>query len=121
MAGAEKIWLERWQQQQDIVFLAAGFDGTKEDLIVIWEAASQHILDFIAGMNEADLSSSFHFVRANNEQHVSRYDESMLHTLNHATYHRGQIVTMLRQVGFVAVSSTDMLTFYRERRVDLQS
>jgi uncharacterized damage-inducible protein DinB len=37
------------------------------------------------------------------------------HVVNHATYHRGQLVTMLRQVGFTDVSATDFLGFYKKK------
>ena len=33
------------------------------------------------------------------------------HVVNHATYHRGQITTMLRQLGYPAVA-TDLHVFY---------
>ena len=36
------------------------------------------------------------------------------HLVNHATYHRGQVTTMLRQLGVPAPKSTDMITFFRE-------
>jgi uncharacterized damage-inducible protein DinB len=40
----------------------------------------------------------------------------LLHQVaNHGTYHRGQIATMLRQLGAKA-TSTDLLIFYRERQ-----
>jgi uncharacterized damage-inducible protein DinB len=36
------------------------------------------------------------------------------HVVNHGTYHRGQIATMLRQLGNKS-QSTDLILFYRER------
>jgi uncharacterized damage-inducible protein DinB len=36
----------------------------------------------------------------------------VLHVVNHATYHRGQITTMLRQLGRNPVG-TDLITYYR--------
>jgi uncharacterized damage-inducible protein DinB len=36
------------------------------------------------------------------------------HVANHSTYHRGQITTLLRQLGATPVS-TDLIGFYRER------
>jgi uncharacterized damage-inducible protein DinB len=36
------------------------------------------------------------------------------HLVNHGTYHRGQLATMLRQLDAKAVS-TDLIVFYRER------
>jgi uncharacterized damage-inducible protein DinB len=36
----------------------------------------------------------------------------MQHLANHSTYHRGQVVTMLRQLG-AAAPSTDLIAYYR--------
>jgi uncharacterized damage-inducible protein DinB len=37
------------------------------------------------------------------------------HVVNHATYHRGQVTTMLRQLGAKPARSMDLDDFYRER------
>ncbi len=37
------------------------------------------------------------------------------HVVNHASYHRGQVTTMLRQAGAQPAKSMDLITFYRER------
>jgi uncharacterized damage-inducible protein DinB len=42
--------------------------------------------------------------------------QSFQHLANHGTYHRGQVVTMLRQLGVTTVPSTDLIAFYRERQ-----
>jgi uncharacterized damage-inducible protein DinB len=36
------------------------------------------------------------------------------HLVNHGTYHRGQVVTMLRQLDAKPIG-TDLILFYRER------
>jgi uncharacterized damage-inducible protein DinB len=36
--------------------------------------------------------------------------------VNHASYHRGQIVTMLRQLGAPPPKPMDMIAFYRLRQ-----
>jgi uncharacterized damage-inducible protein DinB len=40
----------------------------------------------------------------------------MLHVINHGTYHRGQVTTMLRQLGAQPIL-TDLMHFYREREL----
>ncbi len=35
------------------------------------------------------------------------------HIFNHSTYHRGQLVTMLRQVGLEKIPSTDFIAWAR--------
>ena len=37
------------------------------------------------------------------------------HVVNHASYHRGQVTTMLRQLGAAPPESQDLITCYRER------
>jgi uncharacterized damage-inducible protein DinB len=36
------------------------------------------------------------------------------HVVNHATYHRGQVTTLLRQLGAPPPASMDLITYYRE-------
>jgi uncharacterized damage-inducible protein DinB len=40
--------------------------------------------------------------------------QMVAHVVNHATYHRGQVTTMLRQLGAAPAQSTDMITYFRE-------
>jgi uncharacterized damage-inducible protein DinB len=35
--------------------------------------------------------------------------------VNHGTYHRGQVTTMLRQIGAAPPKSTDLIAYYREK------
>jgi uncharacterized damage-inducible protein DinB len=37
------------------------------------------------------------------------------HVVNHSTYHRGQVATMLRQSGATPPKAMDLIAFYRER------
>ena len=36
------------------------------------------------------------------------------HLVNHATFHRGQLTTMLRQLEVAAPQSQDLIAFYRQ-------
>ena len=47
------------------------------------------------------------------EAQTNRVGDILRHVVNHASYHRGQLVTMLRQLGHPAVN-TDLIRFYRE-------
>jgi uncharacterized damage-inducible protein DinB len=40
------------------------------------------------------------------------FQQTFSHVVNHSTYHRGQLVTLLRQTGFTQLSSTDLATYY---------
>ncbi|MBK9479164.1 MAG: DinB family protein [Bacteroidetes bacterium] len=44
----------------------------------------------------------------------NRIGEIVIHCMNHSTYHRGQLITMFRQLGKEQLPSTDFITFLRE-------
>ena len=41
--------------------------------------------------------------------------QMLQHLVNHGSYHRGQVTTMLRQLGVVPPKAMDLIAFYRER------
>lgn len=113
IAGAEKIWLERWQIKTTTNFLKYNPTSSIADVTEIWQTASQNMLTFIEQMNEDNFAKIFYFKRLNGEENTMQYAQTFTHVFNHSTYHRGQLVTMLRQVGFTNVSAIDALVFYR--------
>ena len=45
----------------------------------------------------------------------SAFSHMLQHVVNHATFHRGQVTTMLRQLGAPPPKPQDLIRFYRER------
>jgi uncharacterized damage-inducible protein DinB len=114
IAAAEKIWLDRWQLVANPEFIATNFKGSKADLITIWQQASADILFFIESLNEKDFAKNFSFSRLNGDLFHMQYSKTFAHIFNHSTFHRGQLITMLRQAKFTSIDSTDILSYYRE-------
>lgn len=112
IVSAEKIWAGFWRNTPNPVFLSAGFKGDKDELIGIWKATSADLKNLIEGFSEEKYSEqiSFNFRR---EEWRMEFLQTFLHFINHSTYHRGQLVTLLRQVGFKDLSSTDMAVYFR--------
>jgi len=50
---------------------------------------------------------------------ASPFWQMLQHVVNHASYHRGQITTMLRQLGASPGKPMDMIAFYRTRNVNV--
>jgi uncharacterized damage-inducible protein DinB len=55
------------------------------------------------------------FVATLAEEDIRGFWKKLLHLVNHASYHRGQVTMMLRQLGVGAPNSQDMIIFYKER------
>ncbi len=113
IASAEKIWLERLHENPAPVWLASEFKGDKETLITIWKQASDNLKKYIENFDETNLQNKIKFKRLNGEENELAFYQIFSHVLNHSTFHRGQFVTLLRQVGFSNISGTDLLDFYK--------
>lgn len=111
LVSAKKIWIDFWKNVANPVFLSARFTGTKSELIEIWKKTMDDYQDLIANYPEANYSQIISF-KVRGKEWKMEFAQTVLHHNNHATYHRGQLVTMLRQVGFTGFSNTDLATYF---------
>ena len=116
MASAEKIWVERLLKYSKFEILAETFKGSKSDLIGTWKGISLSFKKLIEDMPEDLFQQKLLFKNTKGVEYDQPYYQLLAHIINHTTYHRGQVVTMLRQVGFTDVSSTDMTTYFRNQK-----
>ena len=69
----------------------------------------------VSGLDDTELDRVVRYRNFKGEDHASPLWQLMRHMVNHSTYHRGQITTMLRQLGHEAVS-TDLVVYYRQQQ-----
>jgi len=55
------------------------------------------------------------FVESLQEAEVGSFWPKLLHLINHGSYHRGQVTSILRQLGAEPPRSQDMIIFHKER------
>ncbi|MEO8111124.1 MAG: DinB family protein [Ginsengibacter sp.] len=112
-AAAEKVWVERLKKYSKFEILTQTFNGSKAEMINLWKEISQSFKNFIEEMPDDLLQQKLLFKNIKGIEHNLPHYQLIAHVINHSTYHRGQLVTMLRQVGFTDVSSIDMTTYFR--------
>ena len=107
---AELVWLRRVQGQRDtkIADLASPADLTA--LGQAWPGVHQAWTDWSRSVSAEDLQKPLIFLMNG----AIPYWQIVLHLVNHGSYHRGQVATMLRQSG-IKPPGTDLVTFYRTR------
>jgi uncharacterized damage-inducible protein DinB len=76
------------------------------DVAARWRVWAEHTDDFGAVLRYKNLAG---------QSHELPLWQLVMHVVNHATYHRGQITTMLRQLGHEPIG-TDLHVFYLSRR-----
>jgi len=118
IASAEKIWVDFWMSKPDPVYLSAEFNGTKDELVQIWKESSASLKHFIENYPEENYLQEVTFIKPNGETGQMEFYRTFPHMINHSTYHRGQLVTLLRQAGFTDLCSTDLFTYYRMIGID---
>jgi uncharacterized damage-inducible protein DinB len=116
IVGAEWIWLERWNGRSP----RGGLLKVEElpDMKTIRERLKQVEADrerFLQQMDESDLQKSIAYVNLKGETWTYPMWKMLAHVANHSTYHRGQVATLLRQLG-VKPPMTDFLLYYDEGR-----
>jgi uncharacterized damage-inducible protein DinB len=115
--GAETIWLDRVNKLEHTVWLPSVFKGSKQDVQDAWKKSSRGLRSFIENFDETKMQDSLSFMRPDNKSYELAHYQIFAHVLNHSAYHRGQLVTMLRQVGFTDISSTDLSTYFWSQKV----
>jgi uncharacterized damage-inducible protein DinB len=117
MAGAEWIWLERWNGRSPAKETAWSLWTTEscanlEILKERWRDVIDRRAHFISELDEERLGAELTFKLLSGDPSSMRVVDQMQHVANHATMHRGQIVGMIRQIG-VEPPPTDLIFYLR--------
>jgi len=112
--GAEWIWLERFQGRSPSGLPKADQFADINSLREQWLEHKQQLLQFVHGLTQADLDREMECKTLRFGVYHNPLWQSMLHVINHGTYHRGQVTTLLRQLGAEPLLM-DLMHFYRER------
>lgn len=111
--SAEWIWLERWNGRSPT---GVPLDWDLADWAALerrWNEVEQARAHFVAALAGPDLARVVDYRATDGTPYAAPLGQLLRHVVNHSTYHRGQVVTMLRQLGARA-PSTDMVVYYRE-------
>ena len=120
MAGAEWIWLERWNGNSPTKAEAWSRWSIEEcnDLTTLkahWIELVNERTQCVAQLDESKLAAELPFKLLSGDPSSMPLINQMQHVVNHATMHRGQVVGMIRQLG-LEPPSTDLL-FYLRREI----
>ena len=113
MWGAQNIWLKRLQGESLTTWPHQPSQDTKEGQLNGLVQSAQSILDLVKSKGEAFLSSLYSYTNMKGEPFTDSVEDTLFHVVNHSTYHRGQIISMLREEGVTNVVSTDLIHYLR--------
>ena len=114
MYGAETIWLQRFKGESPSAFPDTTQLNDLASLRAKWNPVAADFLNFINTLTQQDIDRVVEYKTMKFGVYSNPLWQSLQHVVNHGTYHRGQITTMLRQLGANPIL-TDLMHFYRER------
>lgn len=115
LLDAENIWWQRIKLQEKIDIPSHTFSGDMLALSNSLQQQDRQWQEWVAAANENALQHEFIYYDLKKERHKQPVYQMLLHLFNHSTYHRGQVVTMLRQLGVVKIPATDFIVWSRKK------
>jgi uncharacterized damage-inducible protein DinB len=109
--SADRAWLGRLEGHSPPRANASEFTDLAS-LLEVWEPVLTRWPVLVASLGDPGRLIDYKSLAG--EPFTNPLGQIVRHVVNHGTYHRGQITTMLRQLGAQAISS-DLIGFYRER------
>jgi uncharacterized damage-inducible protein DinB len=110
--GVEAVWLERWKSGGVGAFANAEDYPDVESVKTAWKKIEADLLSYVDGLTDEDVNRIIPHKNFSGQEFRMPLWQLMQHLLNHGTYHRGQITTLVRQVGGQPLA-TDLVGFYR--------
>ena len=110
---AQEIWFTRIQGNEITEWPSKSFTGSFEEGMQLFTSSSKALHDFIASKDRAFLDTHIHYKNMKGIAYSQPVEDILFHLVNHGTFHRGQVVTMLRTLGHTDFQSTDLITYMR--------
>jgi uncharacterized damage-inducible protein DinB len=115
MYDAESIWWQRMKLQERISIPSENFNGDLKELGNSLLHQNRQWNEWIANANTHQLEHVFHYQNSKKEQFKQPIYQMLIHVFNHGTYHRGQLVNILRQLGEEKIPRTDFIDWSRRK------
>lgn len=116
MLDAENIWWQRLKLSERITVPSENFTGTMKELSDILLQQSKMWEEWVSNASDLSLEHVFQYYNNKKEYFKMPIYQMIHHVFNHGTYHRGQLVTMLRQLGEDKIPQIDFSLWTRGKK-----
>jgi uncharacterized damage-inducible protein DinB len=115
IVGGEWVWLTRWKGSSPTAFPNPDAVLTHGDIVRFWNGVDAERNAWLRTLQDADLDAMVSYRSFAGLDFTFPLWQMIRHLVNHSSYHRGQVATMLRQLGHKPLS-TDFILMYQERQ-----
>ena len=115
--SAEWVWLERWHGRSPATALDLDLFPDVAAVRDAWHALEARLRAYVAGLDGVRVDERVTCRNLKGVEAESSRWTMVQHVVNHASYHRGQVTTMVRQAGGAAPASQDLIAYYRDKGI----
>ena len=115
MYAAEWIWNRRWHGESPTALIPGDRFADLEAIRRAWTELEREVRGHLAELDADGLKAFVHYRLLSGAEAATPFWQILQHVVNHGSYHRGQVTTLLRQLGAAPPESVDLITFYRLR------
>ena len=113
--AAEWAWHARWQGDSPTALLPSDQFPDLTAVRRAWSQLEAEMREFLDRVGEDGVVRVFEYKLLSGQAGASPLWQMLQHVVNHASYHRGQVTTMLRQLGATPAKPMDMIAYYRTK------
>jgi len=111
LVAVEWLWLERWQGRSPKALPPPEEFPTLAAISVRWATVESNMREYLAGLAEEALLLPMTCTGTRGNVWTYPLWRMHMHLLNHQSYHRGQVTTLLRQLGAVPARIDFLLAY----------
>jgi uncharacterized damage-inducible protein DinB len=112
--AAEWAWHSRWLGHSPTALLSPDLFPDVAAVRRAWADLETKVRVLLDGLDEDGIQRVIEYKLISGQPGASVFWQMLQHVVNHASYHRGQVTTMLRQLGTAPPKSMDLIAFYRD-------
>ena len=114
--AADWIWYTRWIGQAPTSLIAYDQFPDATSIRKAWKDLESNVRQLVDNLGEDGINRAFDYRLLSGAPDTAPFWQMLVHVVNHGSYHRGQVTTLMRQLGAHPPKPTDMIAFFRTRR-----
>lgn len=118
--NAESIWWQRMKLAEQVVPPGETFTGNWQQRLAAWLQQSEQWQQWVLAAQERMFEHEFIYYNSKKEKFKQPVYQVLMQVFNHGTYHRGQLITMMRQLNISTVPNTDFISWSRSHKAGIE-
>jgi len=110
---AEQVWFLRIKGIPFSGWPGNNFKGNTQEMLNGYVDNSKALAEFMLPKDRAFFDTLLNYKNMQGLEYTQPIEDILFHVVNHASFHRGQLITMMRELGLNKFTNTDLITYMR--------